>query len=76
MKACIVKSSTIAKHGRMDAKYYIGLGDEENFDEALERAYKTLRRTISRIRNLRAKRKEFRARHQQMIDDGEIIPLA
>jgi hypothetical protein len=74
MKAGIVSSGLVAKHRRLDPAYY--LADTAEIDRQIKTAKQTLRKTVTRIRNLRAQRAEDLARRQALIDNGDLVLLA
>lgn len=76
MKAAIVKASTIAKYGRLDAGFYLGQVDGEEQSAKVERARRQVDASIKRLQNAISEATEAAARTQQMIQDGEVIPIA
>jgi len=73
-KVVIVKSSTMAKYGRMDAGFYMGQIDGEDPAEKVEAAVKQLQKAETRLQNALAAQEEAAANAQRMIDEGEVVP--
>jgi hypothetical protein len=68
MKCGIVKLSTIRKHDRLDAEFYLG-GD---FDERIKNARTQIKRWRTILRNIIAEKREAEARVQRMQENGEV----
>jgi hypothetical protein len=69
MRIAIVKASTLAKHRRWDAGYY--LGNREILDgERIKAAERNLKAAQTRLANAIAERDEERARIERLKVDG------
>ena len=72
-KAIIVSSSTLAKHGRWDAGYYLGAG-ESDF-AAVNQANENLKKAETRLQNAKERVAKAQQRHQKFIASGEVKPI-
>lgn len=71
MRAAVVSSKTIAKYGRMDPGFYLGLVDGKEENAAVDRAELRVKQAARAV----TARAEARARRAQMISSGEVVPI-
>lgn len=75
MKCAIVKASAIAKHGRMDADYYLGMVEGRDHDERIAFYRGRVQSAAVKLEEACDAKIEDTARVTRMIQDGEIIPI-
>lgn len=75
MKAAVVSFSTLTKHRRWDADFYLGMVDGREHKEKIKQRQAQLRSLRQGLRTLRAQAQAHKARVAAMIAAGEIVPL-
>jgi len=75
VKYCIVKSSLITKHNRLDAGYYLGTDDGKLLDEAVKRDRARFHNAIRRLQQTLRRQRAHEERLRRLVAAGEITPL-
>ena len=70
MKACIVKSSTLHRHGRWDVGHYLGHTNECR--EAVHRAEGAFSQAKGRLSAARKRLEDEEARTGEMVSSGQV----
>lgn len=70
MKCAIVKSSTIAKHRRWDARFYLG---DPSLSDEIAAAEKRVSQAQTKLDALRAEQRDEQERLRIMLSEGEVM---